>query len=178
MKSLGDYNGSRMVNRKLPKTYHTEVAGHDRKYGDTYEVKFNKIINNWFNCTFEKERSGWGAIDFFNKENKVAVEIKRRRINKGQFYDIIIGYNKYIAARKLMAKGYKVYFFWKFKDRLCFWNVPIKLPDYVRIEKGGTYRRGSNETSDCLYIPMDKLHDWRDFPSYIDYMETNEIVNV
>ncbi len=178
MKSLGDYNGGRMVNKKLPKSYHTEVAGRDRKYGDAYEVKFNKLINTWFDCPFEKERSGWGTIDFFNKDNKVAVEVKRRRINKGQFYDIIIGYNKYRAARKLMRKGYKVYFFWKFKDRLCFWNVPTILPDYVKIAKGGTYRRGNNETSDCLYIPMDKLEDWKDFPSYIDYMETNEIVNV
>ena len=88
MNSLGDYNGGRMVNKKLPKTYHTSVAGTDRKFGDSYERKFNGIINKWFDCCFEKERSGWGAIDFFNKENKLAVEIKRRRINKNQIQSI------------------------------------------------------------------------------------------
>ena len=178
MKSLGDYNGHRMVNRKLPKTYHTEVAGRDRIYGDRYEQKFEKIINNWFGCKFEKESTGWGQLDFLNKENKIAVEIKKRRIKKFAFRDIIIGLNKYHAARKLMRKGYKVYFFWKFQDCLCFWKVPIILPSTIKIENGGTTRRGANETSQCLYIPMSDLLNYKDFPTYIDYMETNEIVNV
>tara|TARA_R100000773_G_scaffold2152_2_gene2941 strand:+ start:1570 stop:2106 length:537 start_codon:yes stop_codon:yes gene_type:complete len=178
MNYLGKKEGRILVNKKLPKSFNTIQAQNDRRFGDSYERKFKRIIDGWFGCDFQHEKSGWGAIDFINQENKIAVEIKRRRITKGQFYDIMIGYNKYRQARKLMRKGYKVYFFWKFQDRLCFWNVPAILPSYCRVEKGGTYRRGYNETSECLYIPMDKLLDWKDFPTYISYMETNEIINV
>ena len=174
-----DYLGKRdCINKKLPKSFTHKNSGLDRRYGDKYERKFHVLINKWCSCEFDGGKTGWEQIDFINKENKIAIEVKRRRIRKHQYHDILISYSKYEAARKLMRKGYKVFFFWKFTDRLCFWQVPTIIPHYCRIAMGGTFRRGCDETNKCLYIPMDYLNDFKEFPSYIDYMETNEITNI
>ena len=172
------YLGKRdLHNRKLPKSFNHIKSVEDRRYGDRYEKIFHTIINQWCDCKFDGGKTGWEAIDFKNKENKIGIELKSRRIKKFQYDDIMISYSKYDAARKLMRKGYAVYFFWKFTDKLCFWKVPALLKGY-RIEDGGTDKRGSRERSKCLYIPMTELLDFKDYPTYIDYMESNEITNV
>jgi hypothetical protein len=173
------YVGKRdCVNRKLPATFNNSQSIADRKYGDRYEKKFHRIIEEWCECKFDDGKTGWEQMDFINKENKLAFELKRRRIKKFQYNDIIISYSKYQYARNLMRKGYAVYFFWKFTDELCFWKVPTILPKSVRIDKGGTYKRGFREVCDCLYIPMSDLLNFKEFPSYIDYMETNKLTNI
>ncbi len=164
-------------NRKLPKTFNHVKSVEDRKYGDRYEKVFHTLIDEWCDCKFDDGKTGWEPIDFKNKENKIGIELKSRRIKKFQYDDIMISYSKYDAARKLMRKGYAVYFFWKFTDKLCFWKVPALLKGY-RIEDGGTDKRGSRERSKCLYIPMTELLDFKDYPTYIDYMESNDITNV
>lgn len=175
MNSLGKRD---CINKKLPKSFKSSKAGEDRRYGDVYEKRFETLINNWCNCKFNGGTTGWEQIDFINKENKIGIEIKRRRIRKFQYPTIMISYSKYTAARKLMLKGYKVYFFWKFTDRLCFWQVPTIIPPTIKIRNGGTFRRGYDETNDCMYIPMEDLNDFNEYPTYIDYMETKTITNV
>jgi len=169
--------GKRMVNKKLPPTFFSQKAVNDRKFGDAYERRFKKKIEEWIGCTFDAGKSGWEQIDFINKENKIAIELKTRRTKKWDYMDIMLSKSKYTAARKLMRKGYKVYVFWKFRDELCFWNVPLMLKN-VREDLGGRTDRGYNETAKCIFIPTSILHDFKAYPSYIDYMETNKIVNV
>lgn len=169
--------GKRMVNKKLPKTFFSPQAVRDRKFGDAYERIFKKKIEEWFGCLFDDGKSGWEQIDFINKENKIAVELKTRRTKKWDYYDIMLSKNKYTAARKLMRKGYKVYVFWKFRDELCFWNCPVMLKN-IREDLGGRVDRGYNETAKCIFIPTQLLEDYKKYPTYLDYMETNKIVNV
>ena len=142
----------------------------NREFGNKNEKIVFDVISKWFkNSSFKEDKTGWGVIDFIDNKNKLCVELKSRRIKKWAFPSIIIGKNKYTQSRKLMMKGYKAFFLFKFLDRICFYPVPMILPNCIDKKKGGTDKRGKNEMSDCLYIPMGLLYDIKDFDNYEDF---------
>ena len=80
---MNTYLGKRdCINKKLPPSFGNSVSIADRKYGDRYERKFKAMIEGWCMCSFDDGKTGWEQIDFKNKENKIAIELKRRRIKK------------------------------------------------------------------------------------------------
>lgn len=156
--------------KKMPSNFYNHIAVRNRQMGNKNEKIVLKVISKWFeNSEFEDEKTGWGVIDFVDKKNKLCVELKSRRIKKWGFPSIIIGKNKYIQSRKMMMKGYKAFFLFKFIDRICFYPVPMILPNCIEKKLGGTEKRGKNEMSDCLYIPMELLYDIDDFDNYEDF---------
>ena len=166
------YQGRRWTKKKMPSSFYTKEAENDRKYGDNYEKIFQKKVENWCECKFDNGISGWERIDFKGIDKKIAIELKTRRINKWDFNDIMISKNKIKHAIKLLHKGYKVFFFWKFKDELCFYDLPKRLPSCIREDLGGTTKRGYDERAKCYFIPTSLLKNFKEFNTYKDYMET------
>ena len=170
-----------MNNRKIPKTYNHSQSIIDRKLGDKLERKFETwlVAENWFNADFDLGKSpGWKELDYKttnDEPKKIFLELKGRRVRKHQYPTTIIGHNKYIKARKMMMKGYEVYFFFQFKDRLCFWQVPMILPEGVEVKIAGTNKRGRPEYKDHLYIPIAYLYDVIDFPSFEYWQDRQNI---
>ena len=167
------YLGDRKVRKKYPKSFFTSKSVEDRKYGDKNERHVGQFLKRWFSKnSFERDTTGWNEIDYKDHLGKICVELKSRRIRKNTYDTIIIGKNKYDVMKRYMKKGYKGYFLFKFVDKLCIYEVPQKLPHDITFNKGGTYKRGYDETNTCLYIPIKKyLKDCCDFESYEEYIE-------
>ena len=156
---------------RLPSTYNHSVAIKDRKLGNKKETKFHNWLkkSNFFpDSSFDKIK-GWSEMDFVDDSGTIYIELKGRRCNKFDFDTTMIGHNKYIKARKLIMKGYKVYFFFAFRNMTCFYPVPIMLPSAVQIRDGGTYKRGVKEIKKHLYIPTSLLFDCQDFNSILEF---------
>ena len=161
---------SRTKRKKLPKNFYNDKCIADRKLGDENETIITAFLKKWFkNSCFQDDKSGWRVLDYVDKKNKIVVELKSRRIHKYQYETIMIGKNKYIKSRKMMMKGYKAFFLFKFTDRICIYPVPMILPPSIETRRGGTNKRGRDEYSDCLYIPNQLLYDVRDYKDYDDF---------
>ena len=163
-----------MNKTKKTKTYNHYNSIADRKLGNKLEKEFETwLVNkNWFGAKFDLGKTDWCVIDYKTKtteKKKILVELKGRRVRKHQYPTTIIGHNKYVKARKMMLKGYKVFFFFRFTDRLSFYECPLELPNSIEVKVGGTNKRGKPEYKDHLYIPIEMLKDVLDFPSYDNY---------
>tara|TARA_Y100001963_G_scaffold29518_1_gene40168 strand:+ start:1020 stop:1610 length:591 start_codon:yes stop_codon:yes gene_type:complete len=159
--------GKSAENRKLPASYNHSASQKDRKLGARKEKRFELWLKNsqfFPDKSFDKT-TGWNEMDYVSDCKTIYIELKGRRCNKYDYDTTMIGHNKYIKARKLIMKGFKVYFFFSFRDRVCFYPVPIMLPSAVDIRDGGTWRRGCDEVKKHLYIPVGLLYDVKDFPS-------------
>ena len=159
--------GKPAENRKIPASYNSSKAKKDRKLGRKKESRFEEWLKRtrWFPDKDFDRTKGWNEMDYVDKEDEIYLELKGRRVNKYDYETTMIGHNKYIKARKLMLKGKKVYFFFSFRDRLCFYKVPMMLPASVEIRNGGTYLRGCSEIKKHLFIPTGLLYDVNDFSS-------------
>jgi hypothetical protein len=157
--------GKSAENRKLPNSYNNSKAKKDRKLGRKKESRFEDWLKRvrWFPDKDFDRTKGWNEMDYVDKENEIYIELKGRRVNKYDYETTMIGHNKYIKARKLMLQGKKVYFFFSFRDRLCFYKVPMLLPAAVEIRDGGTHLRGCSEIKKHLFIPVGMLYDVEDF---------------
>tara|TARA_R110000824_G_scaffold230198_1_gene417834 strand:- start:205 stop:519 length:315 start_codon:yes stop_codon:yes gene_type:complete len=96
-------------------------------------------------------------MDFINREKKILVEVKNRRIRHDSFNEIMIGLNKIKKAREMKKNGFRTFIFWNFKDGLYFYE-PIEKDEHgMYIADGGTRRRGENEVKLCYFVPHSLL---------------------
>jgi hypothetical protein len=159
-------------NSKKPKSWYNKKSIEDREMGNKNEIIISDFIKKWFTKnSFKRDNTGWGVIDYVDDLGKMVIELKSRRIKKNTFPTIIIGKNKYNEVLRYMKKGYKGYFLFKFTDRLSIYEVPQKLQKDVYFKQGGTNKRGYNEYSECMYIPIKYLRDCYNYNSYEEYIE-------
>ena len=128
----------------------------DLTFGLNYEKKFQPIIEELF-CMKFKKMGYYSQMDFINRENKILVEVKNRRIRHNSFNEIMIGKNKIEKARKMKNDGFRTFIFWNFKDGLYFYEPKEKDEGGMYLADGGTSRRGENEIKLCYYIPHSLL---------------------
>jgi hypothetical protein len=161
-----------MFRKKLPKSWNNRKAVEDRKMGDANERYVSAFLKKWF-CknSFTRDTTGWNEIDYVDNLGKIAIELKSRRIKKTRYDTIMIGKNKYESIKRYMKKGFKGYFLFKFTDKLCIFEVPKKLPQDITFYQGGTNKRGYDEYSECMYIPIKYLKDCRDYENYQSFIE-------
>ena len=164
---MSSYYGDRMFRKKLPKSWNNRKAVEDRKMGDKNERYVSAYLKKFFpKSNFTRDTTGWNVIDYLDKTNRFAIELKSRRIRKNRYDSIMIGKNKYDSIKKYMSRGYKGFFLFKFTDRMCIYEVPRKLPQDIEFRQGGTNKRGYDEYSECMYIPIKYLKDCRDYEDY------------
>tara|TARA_R110001632_G_scaffold165597_1_gene284063 strand:- start:1798 stop:2388 length:591 start_codon:yes stop_codon:yes gene_type:complete len=165
----------RCARKKLPSNFYNSVAIKNRQMGNKNEKIMHGILNSWFDGNFGDDKSGWREIDFIDTQNKYGVELKSRNITYDQYPTILMGKNKWIRSRKMMGKGYKMFFFWKLKDGIYFYPVPMILPKCIKTNKGGTDKRGKGEWSDCLYVPTKIMFRLNDYESYEEFRKIHTI---
>ena len=166
------YYGDRKFRKKLPKSWNNRKAIEDRKMGDHNERYVSAFLKRWFpKNSFTRDTTGWNVIDYTDNLGKIAIELKSRRIKSNRYDTIMIGKNKYDSIKKYMSKGFKGYFLFKFTDKLCIYEVPKRLPQDIYFATGGTCKRGYDEYSECMYIPIKYLHTCRDYNSYDDFIQ-------
>lgn len=179
------------MRKKLPKSnWNNAESIKDRQMGRRNENWFEKwLVNEDFFKTSWETRKGhnWDIIDYKSEpdddDTQVRmIELKSRRKKVDDFWDTMIGENKLIEARKMMDKGYKVYFFFLFtgkmgneKELYFFDSEKCRYALYrnkglnCRLDNGGTTRRGKKEEKMHLYIPHKLLHNVKDYKDIMEY---------
>ena len=87
-----------------------------RNIEDTIKPK----IDEYFGCEFERSDDIYDVMDFRDEAKKIIVEVKGRRISSTQFRDTIITCNKITEGLVELEKGYEVYYFFVFTDKVLF----------------------------------------------------------
>jgi len=158
--------------KSFPKTYYNSVSISNRKMGKKNEDLVLPLLKLFFNANFDNnDNRKWEVIDFIDEEDKLCIENKSRNITHNQYDTIMISYHKYKASKELMKKGYKAFFSFYFEPdkKLFLYELKDQLEYDIDIRRGGTTKRGSNEFTDCLYIPTKYLFDVEKYYSYQDY---------
>ena len=79
--------------------------------GRQIEDKTLPLINEYFECNFERnENDIFDVFDFKDEEKKIVVEVKGRRNTSTEYEDTIITASKITAGYQAIETGYKVYF--------------------------------------------------------------------
>ena len=99
----------------MPFTFNQELWELGRKIED----KTLPLINNHYNCNFERnENDIFDILDFKDEVEKKIVEIKGRRIPSTQYAETIITASKVTAGFQKIDDGYQVYFVFVFTDKI------------------------------------------------------------
>jgi len=85
----------------------------EQKIQPTLETTFGKLINN-------NDENKYSHIDF--KNDKYAVEYKRRKIKFGKYPTLFFEMFKVKEARKYIEEGKRVFFCWHCEDDLFYWE--------------------------------------------------------
>ena len=91
------------------------------------------------------------------KGKNVFVEIKSRELLHAAYPTTIVGANKAKAAKKLVAKGCKVYFCFKFIDGLYYYEYDEKMFDDVREFKRHARSGWEDKPVEYCFIPITDL---------------------
>jgi hypothetical protein len=99
----------------MPFTFNQELWELGRKIED----KTLPLINNHYNCNFERnENDIFDILDFKDDYKKKIVEIKGRRIKSTEYAETIITASKVTAGFQKIDDGYQVYFVFVFTDKI------------------------------------------------------------
>tara|TARA_R110000803_G_scaffold50583_1_gene104823 strand:- start:4924 stop:5490 length:567 start_codon:yes stop_codon:yes gene_type:complete len=183
------------MRKKLPKSnWNNAKCIEDRRMGRINEKWFDEwlVEKDFFKTDWETRKeckTNWDIIDYKSDPNELDkqiryIELKSRKNRVDSFWDTMIGENKLIEARKLMDKGFKVYFFFLFTGKSCkerelyFFDSEkcryelYKEPSkglYCSIKLAGTTRRGKWEKKPHLFIPYKLLHSVKKYDDIMDY---------
>lgn len=108
-------------------------------------------LNSKWNCDLKRSDDIFDIIDFRDEDNKIAVEVKGRRISSTQYKDTIITLNKITTGWKLLEQGYKVYYVFVFTDKVLVHTLTGNECWKVKIT--GTFQ------IEHYLIPIDELVD-------------------
>mgnify|MGYP003645171106 FL=1 len=88
-------------------------------YGRKIEDIVLPIANKLYDCDFKRnENDIFDVLDFHDKDKKIIVEVKGRRIASTQYDTTLITANKITAGYHEIDQGYKVFFIFVFTDKM------------------------------------------------------------
>jgi hypothetical protein len=152
-----------------------KVKQENLKRGEESEKYALQNMNYWFDTTFEKNSDEYGVLDFYDYDNKIVVEHKDRSfVSWGTYPSIMIGYNKYEEARRLIRLGWRAFFCWTLRDGVYLYEVKEKLEEVIKSGICSRTDRGKLERSSVIYIPNDLCFELDDYSSYKRYIERNK----
>ena len=140
----------------------------DLKFGFANEYPTLQKINTKFKDTY-KTKKQFDNFDYRNDTLKIDLELKTRRIYKGQYDTIFFGKNKLLKGRKRKAEGLTdriiyLFCFNKKKDKtkqvLYYWEDMGTDEDF-KITMCGNYKRG-DKAKELVDLDITKLKIFKD----------------
>ena len=110
-------------------------------------------LNNHFDCDFKRSNDIFDILDFKDEERKIIVEVKGRTNPSTQYPTTIITCGKLTEGLMEIERGYKVYYFFVFTDKIGWLKLDPEDCDF------NMKRTGTNNIPHYL-IPVDKLEDF------------------
>lgn len=129
-----------------------DIRNSDIRYGKDKEEKYKPVFEKFFKCELVTQ-SKYSTFDFIG--DKIAIELKSRRIKKDAYELTMIGKNKIAKGMRYLSKGYKVYLFFDFMDGLYYYE--LKKDSEIIISNGGRSDRGCTEMGYYCFIPVTDL---------------------
>lgn len=127
----------------------------DVDLGDQFEADIlPRLEEHYGPLRRNSEQNRNSTFDFSN--DKVFVEVKRRRNTKYKYPTTMVGENKVSEGLQLQALGYKVVFVFGFTDVTCIWHLNR---DEYEVHHGGRWDRGTPEIKSYCYVPIKYLND-------------------
>lgn len=124
--------------------------------GEINELKYKKEIETIIDYNLEST-DRFHTFDFINKDEKILVELKCRNCFKNQYPTTMIGMNKVEKSKIKLKDGYKIYYFFHFKDGLFY----IEYNNELKYEIKDGFRYDRIETIEnppkYAYINIDDL---------------------
>ena len=146
----------------------------DLAMGEASETNTLITIKKLLGQDIRKSKKPYAVLDFYSNKYRVKAEVKGRRNSKQKYPTTMLGENKIEEALRLAKKGYEVFFFFDFTDKLCFFKISDldKLRSYKKM--GGTYRRGLREWKLYRWINVNDLTDVLNYDEPICYTKTKK----
>ena len=129
-------------------SFNRELWDIGRKIEDAIKPK----IDAFFDASFKRSDDIYDIIDFMDKDKKICVEVKGRRIPHDQYTDTIITMGKITEGFKLMECGFKVYYFFVFGDKVLYHKLSLEDEFVMKLT-------GTNQIPHYL-IPIKDLQDF------------------
>jgi hypothetical protein len=127
------------------------------KEGEDNEIKYKNNIEKIVNCKLKLTHK-FHTFDYKNKNDKILVELKCRNCFKNSYPTTMIGMNKINKSKLKLKKGYKIFYFFHFKDGLYY----IEYNDELKYEIKDGFRHDRIKTiinkPQYAYINVDDLY--------------------
>lgn len=124
----------------------------DLIFGSKNENVVINILNKKFNCNFIKTNR-YNHFDFVDKNEKIAIELKSRRINKYKYPTTMIGFNKVVEGERYINKNYRTFFIFNFLDGLFYYEIAENS-----IEENWIQKNSFDPVNKNVYIPCNLLN--------------------
>ena len=132
-----------------------KVYGEDREYGNDGERRVEDRLSRLFGPLQSlSEDDKYSEFDF--KNDRVYVEVKRRRNTKLKYPTTMVGENKVVKGFEHQLAGKRVFFVFDFVDCMCIWELDR---DEYEVRHGGRTDRGTAEIKSYCYIHRNYLMD-------------------
>lgn len=124
--------------------------------GQENERKYKSQIEERVGCELQNTTK-YNTFDFINEDKKILVELKCRNCFRNNYPTTMIGMNKIEKSKIKLKEGYKIYYFFHFKDGLYH----IQYNDELKYEIKDGFRYDRIETIQnppkYAYINIDDL---------------------
>tara|TARA_B110000261_G_C13046735_1_gene342534 strand:- start:211 stop:612 length:402 start_codon:yes stop_codon:yes gene_type:complete len=126
------------------------------KKGEENEIKYKSDIEKIVKCNLDLTTK-FHTFDYENKDEKILVELKCRNCFKNNYPTTMIGMNKINKSKIKLDEGYKIFYFFHFKDGLYY----IEYNNQLKYEINDGFRYDRIETiinkPKYAYIDVDNL---------------------
>lgn len=116
----------------------------DILFGEGKEVDIKEQLETFFKCNLTHSKENYGKycpFDYEDREKKIRIEIKSRRIKHNQYSTLVIGQNKIMEAKKYEEEGGEHYlcfncvdgiYYTRYEERLL--SLPSRIINLTRGE--------------------------------------------
>lgn len=99
--------------------------------GEQNEIKYKSQIESHIEHHLELT-DRFHTFDFINEKEKILIELKCRNCFKNNYPTTMIGMNKIEKSKIKIKDGYKIYYFFNFKDGLFYIEYNNQLKYEIR----------------------------------------------
>jgi len=138
---------------------YNKIWNQNCEFGKINEEKHFDIIKRAFDRNLIKSNNRYDKFDYYSDDT--LVELKSRNNEYNKYPTTMIGIVKITYGLKT---GKKCIFVFSFTDGLYYWIMNDEDLKNFDVKKGGTNKRGKEEFSNYLYIPIEKLTKIDDKP--------------
>lgn len=117
-------------------------------FGKEQETFIFRTLSKYFD-KLQPTKGKYNDWDFEDNDTKIKIELKSRRNSSKKYTSTILGSNKINKGAELIEKGWTIYYFFNFTDKLMFYKLDME----------DTFKSSYFNDKFHSFIPIDKLKE-------------------